>query len=261
MNVYNLYLKFKIGLIVVSIIIHILFFLFFPTEISKIVSITINKTLIELVNLKIRVHGNTNNFQNNKLLIMSNHYDGFLDGNTIFKLYYKYNSIEMLHTIVKADILGDPTSNQKSIKFLSFIKNEFINSSYFIPYKRGDKEDGKQTKNIIVEYLNKGKNILVFPEGTTHRDGIPKDFKNGIFELAVENKLRILPITVKYEKDIGAEKGEPVKLLKLFDNVVDIYIHDVIDETDECYINNDFMALKQKTINLISKPMISSIAA
>ena len=256
MNVYNLYLKFKIGLIVVSIIIHIIFFLFFPTEISKIVSITINKTLIELVNLKIRVHGNTNNFQNNKLLIMSNHYDGFLDGNTIFKLYYKYNSIEMLHTIVKADILRDPTSKQKILQILSCIQNSIMSSCYFIPYKRGDKQDGKNVKNIITESLYNGKNVLIFPEGTTRTNGIPKEFKNGIFELAVANKLRILPITIKYEKNIGYEKNDPIKFLNIFDNVVDIYIHDVIDENDECYKNNDFMALNHKTFNIIKAPML-----
>jgi 1-acyl-sn-glycerol-3-phosphate acyltransferase len=131
-----------------------------------------------------------------------------------------------------------------------------MDALFCIPYKRGDKEDGSNVKNKIVESLHSGKNILVFPEGTARRDGIPKDFKVGIFQLAIENKLRILPITIKYDKDIGSEKGEPVKFLNLFNNGVNIYIHDIIDETDECYQINDPVALKQKTFNIITSAML-----
>jgi 1-acyl-sn-glycerol-3-phosphate acyltransferase len=252
----NFYLHFKIGLIVLFIIINIIQFFILPLEISKIIYTTLNIALTSLVNSKPRIHGNVNNFQNDRLLIMANHYDGVLDANIMYNLYYKHNSIETLHTIVKANLLGDPTSKQKILQVMSSVQNSIMRSCYFIPYKRGDKEDGKNVKNVITESLYNGKNILVFPEGTTHKDGIPKDFKNGIFQLAVENKLRILPITLKYEKNIGTEKGEPIKFLNMFDNVVDIYIHDLIDENDECYKTNDFLALKQKTFNAISSPFI-----
>ena len=238
------------------IILNAIIYLFFRPEINKFVYVSFNKVLIGLTNSKIRVHGNTNNFSNNNLLIMSNHYDGVLDGNIIYNLYYKHNSIETLHTIVKSNIFSDPNSKQKLLQLLYSIKNAIMSSCYFIPYKRGDKEDGKNTRNIITNSLQNGKNILVFPEGTCHRDGIPRDFKNGIFQLAVENKLRILPITIKYEKDIGTERGDPENFLNIFDNTVDIYIHDVIDETDKCYQTNDQIALKNKVFDIISAPML-----
>jgi 1-acyl-sn-glycerol-3-phosphate acyltransferase len=238
------------------IILNAIIYLFFRPEINKFVYVSFNKVLIGLTNSKIRVHGNTNNFSNNNLLIMSNHYDGVLDGNIIYNLYYKHNSIETLHTIVKSNIFSDPNSKQKLLQLLYYIKNAIMSSCYFIPYKRGDKEDGKNTRNIITNSLQNGKNILVFPEGTSHKNGIPKEFKKGTFELAVENKLRILPITIKYEKDIGTEKGDPDNFLNIFDNTVDIYIHDVIDETDKCYQTNDPIALKNKVFNIISAPML-----
>ena len=256
MKVYNYYLYLKIVIIILIIILNAIIYLFFRPEINKFVYMSLNKVLIDLTKSKIRVHGNTNNFSNNNLLIMSNHYDGVLDANIIYNLYYKHNSIETLHTIVKANILGDPTSKQKILQLMYYIKNAIMSSCYFIPYKRGDKEDGKNTRNIIVDSLQNGKNILVFPEGTCHRDGIPKDFKNGIFQLAVENNMRILPITIKYEKDIGTERGEPENFLNVFDNTLDIYIHDVIDETDEYYKVNDPIALKNKVFDIISKPML-----
>ncbi len=213
------------------------------------------------MNTQIKIHGNVDNFQNNNLLIMANHYDGYIDGNIIYNLYYKNNTIEPLYTIVKADMFGNSKDKSKIMKSLSCCKNSIMNSLYFIPYKRGDKEDGQNVKNILIDALHNGKNILVFPEGTTHKDGIPKDFKNGIFQLALENKLRILPITLKYEKDIGSEKGEPINFSNLFDNVCNIYIHDLIDENDECYKTNDFLALKEKTFNIISKPMLRALPA
>jgi 1-acyl-sn-glycerol-3-phosphate acyltransferase len=238
-------------------IIHIILFYIFNRSTSKIVFTTLQTLFIGLINLKTRVHGNTANFNNDNLLIMTNHYEGVIDGNVIYDLYYKHNSIEMLHTIVKHNIVGDSADKNLVSNLLSYIKSALIDACYFIPYKRGDKEDGKNTRDVIVNSLREGKNVLVFPEGTTHRDGVPKDFKNGIFELAVENKLRILPITIKYEKNIGTEKSEPFKNSNFFNNVVDVYIHDIIDENDECYQKNDFLALKQKTFNIISQPFVN----
>ena len=245
---------FKLSLIILLTLMHVFQYNFFSYKVSKIIYILFVSWIVFLMNPQIRLHGNVDNFNNNKVIIMANHYDGYLDGNIIYNLYYKHNSIEHLHTIVKDDILGNPEDGQKILQLTNCIKNTAIDSLYLIPYKRGDKEDGKYVKNIIVDSLNNGKNILVFPEGTTHKDGVPKEFKNGIFQLAVENKLRILPITIKYEKDIGTERGEPINFLNMFDNVADLYIHDLVDEHDECYKNNDFIALKQKTFNIISAP-------
>ena len=256
-----MYNNFKLGLIILLSLMQILQYHIFSFNVSKITYILIVSWIVFLLTPQIKVHGNTNNFNNNKVLVMANHYDGYLDGNIIYNLYYKHNSIETLHTIVKADLLGNPEDGQKILQITNCIKNSVMDACYFIPYKRGDKEDGKNTRNVVVESLHDGKNVLVFPEGTTHKDGIPKDFKTGIFQLAVENKLRILPITLKFEKDIGSEIGEPIKLFNLFDNVLDIYIHDLIDENDECYKTNDFMALKQKTFDTISAPFHTTLPA
>jgi hypothetical protein len=187
---------------------------------------------------------------------MSNHSHGILDANLIYNLYYKNNSIETLHTIVQSNFLRDPAHKSKLLNILSFLQDILLSCWYFIPYKMGDKEDGKKTRNKIVDSLSNGKNILVFPEGNIHKDGIPTEFKKGSFEVAVENKLRILPITLKYAKDIGMEKGDPIKLLNLFDNVVDIYIHDIIDETDECYRQQNPEGLKDKVFDIIRAPML-----
>jgi 1-acyl-sn-glycerol-3-phosphate acyltransferase len=251
-----MYKHLKLGLILLLIIVYTIIYLLFSHQVSKIFYIIVTKAFIGLTNPTIRVHGNTTNFSNNNLLIMSNHYHGFLDPNLIYNLYYKNNYIETLHAIVKADFFTDPTYEQNILHAMSCIQDTLLSSGYLIPYKRGDKADGQKIRNTIVDTLSHGKNILVFPEGTSHKNGVPKEFKKGTFEVAVANKLRILPITIKYAKDIGKEKGEPLELLNVFDNVVDIYIHDLIDENDEYYTQQNPEGLKDKVFDIITAPLL-----
>jgi 1-acyl-sn-glycerol-3-phosphate acyltransferase len=252
-----MYKHLKLALGFLAIIVNTLLYLLIRSpQINKIFYILLTKVNDRLTNPTVRVHGNTNNFSNNNLLIMSNHYHGFIDINLIHNLYYKHNSIETLHTIVKADYFSDPTYKSKIVNLLSYFQTTLIPSWYFIPYKRGDKEDGKKVRNRIVDALSHEKNIFVFPDGKTFKNGIPQDFKKGTFELAVANKLRILPITIKFAKDIGMENNDPLELLNLFDNVVDIYIHDLIDETDECYTQQNPEGLKDKVFDIISAPLL-----
>lgn len=248
-----MYNHFKIFLIVIVILIIIAQYHIFPFHISKSIFIQLKYLMIYLINVKIKLHGNTDNLKNNNLLLMANHYDGFLDCNILNDIYYKHNSEQMLHTIVKADLMTDKNDKQFILKILSAIKNAFMEALYLIPYKRGDKTDGTQVKNTIADSLANNKNVLIFPEGTVRKNGVPKDFKHGIFQLAIEKKMNILPITLKYDKDIGSERDEPLDFLKLFDNNVDIYIHDLIEsESDECYKTNDYLALKNKTFGIIT---------
>jgi 1-acyl-sn-glycerol-3-phosphate acyltransferase len=136
-----------------------------------------------------------------------------------------------------------------------YVKSTLINSCGFIPYKRGDREDGALIKNIIVDKINAGTNILIFPEGTTTKNGIPQEFKNGIFHLAINNNLTILPITLKYALDIGWAEGESVNLFKWFDNHVDVYIHPPVDSGKEL----GFQTLKDKVFKTICEPVLKKV--
>ena len=244
----KIYNTIKIGLIVLLILINIVVYYLFPVKVTK----QLIAMLTWLLNVKVTIHGNTDGLKSDNLLLMANHYDGVIDSVVLFDLYYKHNKENILHTVVKHNIVGDPSDKSLISKLLCYIKSSFIQSLYFIPYKRGDKEDGAIVKNKIVETLETGKNILIFPEGTTHKDGVPKDFRHGIFKLAVEKKMNILPITLKYGKDIGAERLDPVDFYKLFDNKLDIYIHDLIDSNvEECYQTKDYLGLKEKVFRTI----------
>jgi 1-acyl-sn-glycerol-3-phosphate acyltransferase len=245
----------KMFIIIFIFLIYLVIFYIFPEIISKYVLKNILKLCINIINVDTTIHGNEQNFARNKVLIMANHYHGIIDGSVLYKMYYKINTKNTLYTVVKSNIVGDKTDNSYLSNLLYYIKDSIIKSLYFIPYIRGDKEDGAVVKNTINECLNNNKNVFIFPEGTTHNNGIPLEFKTGIFRFAIENKIDILPITIKYDKDIGNEKGDPFDHYKIFDTNANVYIHDIIESnTSEYYKTNDFMGLKKKTFDIICGP-------
>jgi 1-acyl-sn-glycerol-3-phosphate acyltransferase len=248
MNLYTIYLNTKLVLIVLLFLINTAQYSIFPIYVSRLIYIYIFNMALSLTNSKITIHGNPELFKQNNLIIMSNHYAG-LDFGILTDLYYRNNRENVLYTIAKSNLLGDNEDKSVISKMMYYVKDSYMASKYLIPYIRGDKEDGAMVKNKVTGYLEQNANIMVFPEGTTSKNGVPKDFKSGIFKLAVEKKINILPITIKYKKDIGSIIGEPLRFLNWFDNDVDIYIHDIITTEDECY--KDYTELKEKVFTTI----------
>jgi 1-acyl-sn-glycerol-3-phosphate acyltransferase len=68
-----------------------------------------------------------------------------------------------------------------------------------------------------------GASVFVFPEGSRSADGALKAFKPGIFLLAIENKLPLVPLTV-----IGSRDVMPKGRLMTCPADVEIVVHDPI---------------------------------
>jgi len=245
----------KLCLMILLTLSNLVFFYLFPKIISDKIFVRLLSSFIYLLNIDINIHGKENELSKNRVLIMANHYHGAVDGGLIYDMYYKKNN-NHLFTVVKSNIVGDKADNSHILNILSYVKDYIIKSLKFIPYIRGDKEDGSKVKNIITECLNNNSNILIFPEGTTTRTGPPKEFKTGIFRLAVEKQVSILPITIIYDKDIGkTNENRQLDNSNIFDNTANIYIHDMIDsKTSDFYKTNDFIGLKNKTYDIICSP-------
>ena len=251
--IYNIFLYFRLFVLVKMTLINILQYIILPNFINKEIYKFLIKLYIIILGVKINIHGDEKLLNNNKMLILSNHYSG-LDFIVFSNVMHNYNKVgSTLYTVAKADLVGDDTDKNILSSFFFIFKNQFYNSLNLLPYKRGDKEDGKNVKNVIVNKLNNNSNILLFPEGTTRTDGVPKDFKIGIFQTAIENNLEILPVTLKYNKNIGLERNDPVILFNWFDVNLDIYLHNKIDNMTYENVQNDPIKLKdtilQKIIN------------
>jgi len=246
----NIFLYLRLIIVVSIVIINIFLYLILPEKYSLMIYKKLFGFINYLINLKITLHGNTDNLKKNKLLVMCNHYDGidFLAISDIFD----HNK---LYSIVKHDLVGSPHHKSLLSDFFYYFKNVFYYSYNFIPYKRGDKDDGVVIKKIIVDKLKQNENILIFPEGRARIDGIPKDFRHGIFKLAVENQFNILPITIKYNKDAGSEMNKEVNVFRWVDLTADIYVHDIVSSE-----NKDPLQLKDDVFKIITNILLEKTA-
>lgn len=83
--------------------------------------------------------------------------------------------------------------------------------------------------NAAINFVKEGKSVCIFPEGTRSIDGNVGEFKKGSFKLALEPKVKILPVSIKgtYEimnkhkffinfgKKIKLIIGEPIDIVNL----------------------------------------------
>jgi len=65
-----------------------------------------------------------------------------------------------------------------------------------ISLHRGERASAKDAMGLCKKWLEKGANIMIFPEGTRSRNGKLGDFKDGAFRLAIETKSDILPLAI-----------------------------------------------------------------
>ncbi len=64
--------------------------------------------------------------------------------------------------------------------------------------KREEKSSRKLALESLLSYLNQGHSVLVYPEGTTTKSPGMAPFRPGVFRLAAENDIPIIPIAIDY---------------------------------------------------------------
>ncbi|MFT4972851.1 MAG: 1-acyl-sn-glycerol-3-phosphate acyltransferase [Saprospiraceae bacterium] len=64
--------------------------------------------------------------------------------------------------------------------------------------KRESRNSRKETLDAMVEILQKGNSVLIYPEGTTHDKPETIDFKMGAFRLAADHQFSIIPMAIDY---------------------------------------------------------------
>lgn len=141
-------------------------------------------------------------------VIMANHH-GVYDVCMIQKFIECY-------LVVKSDVCGELVNEEKGDILQKFLRKQYFDKYLLIPYKRGDKESGNEVKRIIARETSKGKNVIIFPEGTSQRCfHKPLPFRKGIFDLCFEKQIPIFSVSINYSKDIGFHKTDKTDFMKL----------------------------------------------
>lgn len=247
----SLKIKLKLFLIVILILIFVFASKFVSIPHRNDILKRLNHNLLIFMNIKINIHFvnvNPSILSKSNCFIMSNHTNG-IDFMILHDIFTSNTDIP-IHAIVKHDLVGDNQDKTFVQKFLGSIKNSFYTSLNFIPYQRENKESGVIVKNQLLDVIkHRMTNIVIFPEGKCTRSGIPTEFKYGSFKLAAENNIGIIPIAIKYKKNIGINLEDRVNLDDWFNNTVDVYIYDVVYNSDPDILKKTvFDTIREKLI-------------
>ena len=71
-----------------------------------------------------------------------------------------------------------------------------------IPFNRKDKRSGRGVIDHCKNLLHSGVSVFFFPEGTRSKDGSLGKFKYGAFNLAVDTRVPIVPITIRGTREM-----------------------------------------------------------
>ena len=144
---------------------------------------------------------------NKKYIIMCNHYTGldYIILRSIFTDSY---------TIVKSDLISQRKDHSLIVKMCHLLVNLFIKSGKFISYIKKNVTSRIEVKKTTLQLL-KHSNIIIFPEGLSYIDGRLVSFKKGMFKLAYDENISIIPCSLKYSRDIGMETFKDGSITKL----------------------------------------------
>jgi 1-acyl-sn-glycerol-3-phosphate acyltransferase len=128
-----------------------------------------------------------------KTYVFASNHESHLDTQAIFISYPKY-----LHFIAK-----------KELKYVPVIGWTIMAMGMlFIDRKNSAK--AKESLAQAASLIRGGKNVISFPEGTRTKDGEIKRFKRGLFSIALEAGVDVVPVAM-----IGARKAMPSGSLRI----------------------------------------------
>jgi len=116
--------------------------------------------------------------------------------------------------------------------------------AHVVPIDRSDSERAIQSTKRGADELRRGHSLMAFPEGTRSVDGRVKEFKKGVFYMAIEAGVPIVPVVVK-DTMLVMRRGEK--------RVVpgDVYLEILPPVTVEAYTMDNVRELIERVRDLI----------
>ncbi|MCB9222874.1 MAG: 1-acyl-sn-glycerol-3-phosphate acyltransferase [Crocinitomicaceae bacterium] len=138
-----------------------------------------SRTFLFLIGARVKVIGKEKVIPGQNYLIMSNHCS-YADIPTLFR------SMPLLLNFIGKEEL-------RKVPFLGF----YMKMSGMIFINRSNARRSLESIEAAAKLVKEGKNVVIFPEGTTSETGEIMPFKRGGLELAQASKSTILPVHIK----------------------------------------------------------------
>jgi len=167
------------------------------------------RVLLAISNVKVRVIGRELLEEERPYIFMSNHQSDF----DIF--------------IILAHLPGQFRWIAKKELFRIPVFGRAMKNAGYIEIDRQHHQRALQNLAEAARRIREGKAVMSFPEGTRSKDGTVKPFKKGMFHLALEARVPIVPITI-----IGAAEIMPKRSLKINPGRITMVIDKPIDVHD-----------------------------
>lgn len=104
---------------------------------------------------------------------------------------------------------------------------------------RDDPASRQQVIDVMVDAVNAGQNIALYPEGGCKGRRLFHEFKSGAFEVSMRSGVPILPVFLHYEAQDDFEWQDPYTLpdkirhmMATVNNRANYYVYDVLDPKD-----------------------------
>ncbi len=107
---------------------------------------------------------------------------------------------------------------KKEVKMIPFI-GWYMFATGMIFVDRSNRVKAIASMERAGQLIKKGKDVLMFPEGTRSRDGKIGTFKKGAFVLASKSDIAVVPVSIK-----GTEKVNPFGTYIIYPNEVRVNI-------------------------------------
>lgn len=164
------------------------------------------KMLLRLTGIRVDVIGRENVLMNRPQIFMANHQSDF----------------DIL--IVLAHIPGQFRWIAKKELFKIPIFGQAMKNAGYIEIDRQNHERAMKSLEEAAQKIREGKSVVTFPEGTRTKDGTIKPFKQGLFHLAIQAGVPIVPISI-----IGAHEIMPKRTLKVKPGRITMVIDKPVD--------------------------------
>jgi 1-acyl-sn-glycerol-3-phosphate acyltransferase len=155
------------------------------------------------------------------------HQSGTVPNDTV--LYIGNHTSYLDPFVVVYHTIAHPVAKMEVSRWPLIGKTVALSGVIFV--KRGNATSLRATRGEIAQALLDGKSVLVYPEGTTSDGSSTLPFRGGVFDIAHQHEIPVVPVTVAYKNPGAAYIGQ--------DTFLPHFIHFFSSWRNEVYIHFD----------------------